>query len=443
MITTDWRQNVPVPDDEVEDIRGIAAIKSLSEHPRLLVFPHSFNEYDEGFGRNSICDFDEEKHTLSTRNILGFVGKNRTRLTIRSRFMPGKSDNDCGFDENKDDFFLHYMLQKVLGVNILDMKHSTDNEPIFDFMLYLFPYCLKKALCQGLYREYRTRQYNDSNVRGVIDIGRHIRKNIPFCGNVAYKTREYLYDNNTTQLIRHTIEHIRSMRYGTNILGCDVETRKCVAMITGVTGSYHKSGIQNVVSKNLRPVRHPFFCNYEPLRRVCLQILRHEKLKYDCKKDDIYGVLFDGAWLWEEYISIVMKDCLNHFYRNKGQRLYLFDGNIQHIVPDYLSKDNTVVADAKYVPLDKSDNYGDEKATAIYYKTVTYMYRWRSEKGFLLYPCRGDEPKTDVLNITETGGRVVKLGLPVISESSSYAEFCRRMNVSENSFIEAYRSVVS
>ena len=44
----------------------------------------------------------------------------------------------------------------------------------------MFPFYLKKALRQGLYKEYHKQNYNDSNVRGTIDINRHLGKNIPF-----------------------------------------------------------------------------------------------------------------------------------------------------------------------------------------------------------------------------------------------------------------------
>lgn len=436
MITTDWVQNVVVADVEAEDIRSIAAIKSLSEHPQLLVFPHSFEEYDEDFGCHSICEFDDEKRTLSTKSILGFIGRNGTRLTIRSRFAPGKQERSNTFDEAKEDYFLHYMLQKVFGVNILDMKHATSSEPVFDFMLYMFPYYLKKALCHGLYREYRLRRYNDANVRGVIDVSRHIKKNIPFTGRVAYITREYQCDNNVTQLIRHTIEYIRCLKYGCNVLGCDQDTRKYVSIIIEATESYNKNSRQTIINKNLRPFRHSLYCDYEPLRRLCLHILRHENLKYGHNKDEIYGVLFDGAWLWEEYIGIVLKDKFEHLCRNKGQKFYLFENNRQRIIPDYISKDRKVVADAKYIPLDRTDAYDDERATAIYYKTVTYMYRWQSVKGYLFYPYKGAEPKTDVFKIKDTDACIIKLGFPVHQDQTSYSVFCNEMETQEKAFIE-------
>ena len=63
---------------------------------------------------------------------------------------------------------------------------------------------------KGVYKEYVKRQYNNTNISGTIDVARHVRSNIPFIGNVAYRTREFSYDNKLTQLVRHTIEKIQN-----------------------------------------------------------------------------------------------------------------------------------------------------------------------------------------------------------------------------------------
>ena len=99
------------------------------------------------------------ENQLVTENIMGFVGYNDTQVSIRSRFA-----------QQQGDYFLHYMLQKVFAINLFDLKHDSDNESVFDFLIYLFPAFLKRALRQGIYKEYQTRNYNDANVRGRIDM---------------------------------------------------------------------------------------------------------------------------------------------------------------------------------------------------------------------------------------------------------------------------------
>lgn len=82
----------------------------------------------------------------------------------------------------------------------------------------MFPKFLNEALSQGLYKEYKRNEYNDANVRGTIDINRHLRSNMPFNGRVAYRTREFSHDNHVTELIRHTIDYISKSRFGRTLL---------------------------------------------------------------------------------------------------------------------------------------------------------------------------------------------------------------------------------
>ena len=86
--------------------------------------------------KKSILEFNTLSNTLSTNNIAGFIGKNDTTLTIKSRFA----------ENNKNDYFLHYMLLKVLNINIANLKHNTDYGSSFSFMPYLFNYYYKKNI---------------------------------------------------------------------------------------------------------------------------------------------------------------------------------------------------------------------------------------------------------------------------------------------------------
>lgn len=433
MITSDYSKTNIVP-EEVNDLRAIADVElsniKLDNYPNLLVFPDSFNSYDRNLGRKFICNIDNEGNVLYTNSIVGFIGRNNTHLSIHSRFV----------DNGKKDFFLHYMLQKVSKINLFNLQHTTDDDSVFDFLLYLFPMFLKKAIIQGIFRQYVTHKYNDANVRGGIDVNRHIRCNNPFNGKIAYTTREYCYDNDLTQLIRHTIEFISECKDGVDILNVDVETQDAVTQIVGVTKRYSHKERQDIINKNLRPVSHPYYSEYTLLQRLCLQILRHEELKYGHEDNEIYGVLIDAAWLWEEYLAIVLKGKFQHYLKERGKRFYLFD-NFQQIIPDYLSADMKIVADAKYIPLNREKLYGEEKTTAIYYKTITYMYRFCSDLAYLFYP-HPDENTNPIAYKIKTevdgknGGKIIKFGLGIPSNCSTYCDFIKKMEENEKLFYD-------
>ena len=173
---------LPIPDEyHLNNLQKIAEKPigqlCLEDHPNLLIFPQNLEEYGDKIGKQYVFEVNEGK--LCTKNIMGFIGYRDTKVRIHSRFAQGV-----------DDYFLHYMLQKVFAINLFDLKYNSDEESIFDFLIYLFPAFLKRAMQQGLYKEYQNREYNDANIRGRIDVPRHIRMNIPFAGKVAYSTRE-------------------------------------------------------------------------------------------------------------------------------------------------------------------------------------------------------------------------------------------------------------
>ena len=433
MITKDYSKTHITP-EELDDLRVIADVEisniTLDDYPNLLVFPDSFTSYDRDLGNKVVCQIEDEGKLLATNSIVGFVGRNKTHLSIHSRFT----------ERGKEDFFLHYMLQKVAKVNLLNLNHTMDEDSVFDFLLYLFPLYLKNAIGQGVFRQYITHKHNDANIRGVIDVNRHIKYNEPFNGLIAYTTREYSYDNYITQLIRHTIEFIHK-NGGEDILNIDLDTKQAVSQIVSATPSYADNGLHTIINKNLTPLAHPFYSEYTSLQRLCLQILRHEELKYGQEENEVYGVLVDAAWLWEEYLAELLRDKYSHYLKNKGEWFYLFKPRKQQIIPDYLSLDKKIVADAKYIPLNEKNWFKEDSvsATAIYYKTITYMYRFCSKKGFLLYPHPDEEVspiKEEIITEVEgeNGGTITKLGLRIPSGCSDFNEFTQRINEEESTF---------
>ncbi|MDR0973582.1 MAG: McrC family protein, partial [Prevotellaceae bacterium] len=322
-------------------------------------------------------------------------------------------------------------------------EQPPNKENIWDFLLYLFPHYLKKAYSQGLYKAYKREEYNDANVKGAIDVKRYIRTNIPFCGKIAYSTREHSYDNAVTQLIRHTIEHIRTHPFGSGILTSNIETRDIVSRFCFVTQqSYNKNARQNIIAANLKPVSHPYFTEYKMLQKICLRILRREKLTFGAEDDKIYGLLFDGAWLWEKYLNTILKDDFIPSDNNKKQGgHYLFQKQgrgLQSIYPDFISKQEPIkIGDAKYIPLGNQERYSEnsERAISIYYKTITYMYRFNSIYGFLLFP-HPEKFFNETYKIKETDGILRKLGLAIPQNKDNFHVFQQEMRDNEQELLK-------
>lgn len=435
MITKDYDYNgCVIPPENLDDIRAIADVKiselTFEDCPNLLIFPDSFKSYDTNFGSKVVCSVKGDGK-LYTNSIVGFIGRNNTHLSIHSRFAEA-----CN-----EDFFLHYMLQRRASINLLNLPHPTNEDDGLDLLLYLFPARLKKAINQGIFKQYTRYDHNDANAKGVINISKYIRHNVPFNGKIYYSTREHSYDNAITQLIRHTIEFIRKENNYNFIISGDRDVREAVQQVVDATPSYSSLARREIINRNLRPMVHPYYSEYAPLQRLCLQILRHEELKYGLNHDEIYGVLIDAAWLWEEYLAFLLDGKYVHYLKDGEKKFFLFKGGVQRVIPDYLSQDRSIVADAKYIPLNEKKQFVEEQATAIYYKTIAYMCRFSSKTAFLLYPHPDETTQKKYLTIeTEqqgtNGGSIIKLGLRIPSGCKDYSIFCERMRQYEQEFIK-------
>lgn len=401
------------------------------ENENLLIFPYSIEESADKIGESSVMSIlnthDPEKVCISTGNVMGFIGVDKLQIKIKSRF-----------DVGRDDYLLHYMLQKVLSFNLFDLSHNNEQEDVFDFIMFMFPYFLKSALRQGIYREYQTFKHNDANLRGTIDVGRHIAKNIPFIGNIAYSTREYSHDNSMTELIRHTIEFMKTKRYGMSVLNIDHETIENVKTIVEHTPIYNKNDRNFIISKNLRMKAHPYYTEYLPLQTLCLQILRMEEIKYGESEDEICGILFDGAWLWEEYVNTILREIGFKHPENKLRKggIYLFEDYSGVRYPDFYNDE--MVLDAKYKRLSNYDKVAKVDPDDIH-QVIAYMTAMQIDKGGFIAPLEQKQTIVPTSHIKGNSSSLSIFGIEISKTASSYADFCKEMKKMEEAFVESLK----
>ena len=418
---------------QIRNLTGKIADKTLEQLERdgVFVFPEIVRDAEDITQDQMILQSVND--TYHTSNVMGFLGCGDERLIIESRF--------CGDGE---DFFFQYLLDRVLDFpNIVDMEADANhNNQLFNFLLFLFPHYLKTAMRKGLFKKYIRRRYNDENVKGTIDVARHIENNTPFVGNVAYSQREFSYDNSLMELVRHTIEFIKRKPYGNKLL---IKVKDEVKMVIDATRGYEPYDRQKIIEQNKKnAVHHAYFREYLALQRLCLLILRHQKHQIGTGLRQIYGILFDGAWLWEEYINSLIEDIFYHPMNKGGKGAQrLFDGNVGLIYPDFISRNSKMrmIADAKYKPI---DNIGNRD----YLQVLAYMFRFDAKTGYYLYPEVGT---SDDLKLWMNRGStyeanvsprddicVIKHGLKIPVYATDYASFVAEMKLSEQEFVSVF-----
>ena len=397
-------------------------LDSLSREDRIFIFPNDLkNSSDLERDQKIFETFNQE---IKTGNVIGFLGYGQERLTIASRFS-----------DESNDHFLHYLLQKVLNINLtsLDVGLSLEDK-LYQLLIYLFPKYLQAALRKGLYKEYQRFSHNDSHVKGVIDVGNHLKRNVPFMGNVAYTTREFTYDNPLMQLIRHTIEYIKIQKSFGALLDSN---RENMAEIVRVTPSYKLADRAKIIRMNkTKSIRHAYFREYRKLQELCLMILNREKHGLGYQEQKIHGILFDVAWLWEEYVhTLLPKGFIHPRNKDKTNGISVFSVGKRKVYPDFYDRERKIVLDAKYKKLEFTEKGINREDL---FQLISYSYILKAEKAGLIFPSMEQSVNSEIGKLAGYGVQLKKWSIQIPQNASSYSAFCKMM---ENS-AEIFKAII-
>lgn len=395
---------------------------TLSQNENLLVFPHDFLTVDDMDHDSKIVETVND--TIKTQNIIGFIGYQGEQLDIHSRFSDGN-----------DHYFLHYMLQKVLNINIVNLDTQLSmKEQFYQLLMYLFPRYLNSAMRKGMFKQYQRFDHNDLHIKGSIDIPTHIKKNTPFVGKVAYSTREFTQNNDLMQLVRHTIEYILvSSKNSRMILNSSEVTKQNVSAVRLATPTYKSGSKRSIIIANRNmPVRHAYYTEYLALQKLCLMILTHKRHGFSGDSKNIHGILFDVAWLWEEYLNTLLKNDFLHPRNKKSKEgISLFSDRTRTVYPDFYNRNRGVVIDAKYKKLEDTDK-GISREDL--YQVISYTYILRARNAGIVYPSSRESEKNHIGTLDGYKGKIFKLSLRIPEYVENYNEFYARIQESERIF---------
>lgn len=393
-------------------------LDNLSREDNIFIFPNDLTHTPDLEKDQKI--FETVNQEIKTGNVIGFLGCGQEKLTISSRFS-----------DESNDHFLHYLLQKVLHINLtsLDVALSREDK-LYQLLMYLFPKYLQAAIRKGLYKEYQRFSHNDSHVKGVIDVRNHLKKNLPFMGNVAYTTREFTYDNPLMQLIRHTIEYIKNQKNFGVLLDSN---RENMTEITRVTPSYKLADRAKIIRGNQsKPIRHAYFHEYRKLQELCLMILNREKHGLGYQEQKIHGILFDVAWLWEEYVyTLLPKGFVHPRNKDKTDGISVFSVGKRKVYPDFYYRERNIVLDAKYKKLEFTEKGFNREDL---FQLVSYSYILKAEKAGLIFPSIERSVNSEIGEVAGYGVLLKKWSIQIPQKASSYNEFCEMMESSEEIF---------
>lgn len=440
-----WKDNSSLNKEDIEknQVGAVSYIinKSLrdltSKHPGLVIYPNVINNDTldqcvlKGYYQN------HENMSIQTTNLIGVLSVpiddegNSQTISIGSRF-----------DNSKQQSFLIYLLSSVFEGIFLDWKTEDSQDDFFDLILILmFLDLLQKQARQGFPRFYITRLNNDYNIRGRLNINQHIKSNVPFLGKIAYETREHSYDNNFMWLIRYTLDKIKLKHRQLWGQLTNSSLRNIINFIEQETRTYTLGKFHQRFSEMFKPVTHPLYKDLEVLRKICLQIIRGEGINiYGSKSSEVYGILFDIAWLWEAFLDNIIKKIIEKPFEHlipgeKGIKVFNEKKSI-NFYPDFVSLDGNVILDAKYKFWSETKNFDDV------HQILSYMYLLNSKVGGVIFPSQKPSslvPETFKLNTPNGDSEFKKIFFSIPNPNRD--DFAQKMGDEEKVLIKKIKNL--
>ena len=341
-----------------------------------------------------------DKFRLDTGNLMGVLSLRKGDTTLKVQVQ-------SRFDTGKEQYFLNYLLSRIYDVSFTQPVSSSD-DTFWDMLLaFVFLWRFSEAATVGLYKQYHRFEYNDLDFRGRLDLDRHLKRNYPLFDRIAYSRRENTFDNPFNHLLRHAAAKVE--KKWPSMLESNPNARELLTLLKQNTPSWMPGDIQRTLGhKNtLSELRHPYFAEYyEPLRQVSCMLLMDEGANvFDTPENsgetEISGVLFDGAWLWEEYLATILCDrnlkggpYLHADPSKRKNAIYAFSPKRGPLYPDFRRPVNgdasrcDIVLDAKY-------KRGDSIQSKDLHQVLCYMFLTGATQGGLIFPPKTDEKDSD------------------------------------------------
>lgn len=326
-----------------------------------------FSRINGVVGALSIC-YDRNNINELSKTIEGYslkISPTYLKVVVNIRII-------SRFDFNNANDIRSYFTATLLSYGRINKDIGTvnyDNDCLFDFLLIdILARRLEKAYTKGPYRTYRQFTGNDDHLRGAIDVARHIKLNAGMQnGSIAYRYKENTVNNYLNVLIMKAFQYAKrkyptivDLKIGSNTILNDFFSQMNYE-VDSQSVSTHMA-----ITKNLTPISHPFFHEYDEVRIVCLQILRNEGVSvFEQIHQDVSGFLYYIPDLWEDYLENLFKKCFiqtNLVVKSQHVQKFISDGNdtdnnMNYLCiskPDFVfvnrNDDSKIILDAKMIP---------------------------------------------------------------------------------------------
>ena len=163
-------------------------------------------------------------------------------------------------------------------------------------------------------------------------------------------------------------------------------------------------------------------------------ILNREKHGLGYQEQKIHGILFDVAWLWEEYVyTLLPKDFIHLRNKDKTDGISVFSDRERKVFPDFYHQNHKIVLDAKYKKLEfteKGINRDD------LFQLISYAYILQAEQAGIVFPSEDKVVDNEIGKLAGYGAQLKKWSIQIPRQAESYQDFVKRIESFERVFIE-------
>lgn len=288
--------------EKITDASIVALIDQLNQ--KLQAGAHSIQVYgDKTNNKDATLVFEKQPNgNYIVKNYVGVLSFQSDdykvyNFTIGSRF--DKSD--------PSQQFLSYMLRnsnRSTAVVFNEVVVKVGRAPILQqVLLFKFIELMKKAHKKGIFKQYITNHYNNSKIKGTIDINQHIKYNMLANGKVAYKVTERQVLNPMNVLILQAFDHL-TKKYPQTMQNCMNQLSSVRDFIGQLKAQIPDYATHDVFKVTAKQIVHPYYSIIEELRKTARDILRNRGVEiFEQSNHKVQGIMLNINKLWEWFLE--------------------------------------------------------------------------------------------------------------------------------------------
>ena len=162
--------------------------------------------------------------------------------------------------------------------------------------------------------------------------------------------------------------------------------------------------------------------------------IKQRKARFRIPRAKIHGILFDVAWLWEEYVyTLLPKNFIHPRNKDKTDGISVFSDRKRKVFPDFYNRELRTVLDAKYKRLEFTEK-GIKREDL--FQLISYSYILKADQAGLVFPSKEKVVDNEIGKLAGYGTLLKKWSIQVPGQAESYQDFVRKMETFEKVFIK-------